>query len=56
MTTDPNWKPPKAVAYSLYEGGGWLKWHEGCPDAGDMFAIKFENGWIWDGAAGWRKP
>lgn len=49
-------KKPKATHYTLHEGGEWFPWKVDCFDAGDIFAVLFEDGWIWDSKIGWRKP
>jgi len=63
-------KMPKAIAISFEEGGYWFSWPLPInpqviwSQAGsdfiewplpNVFAIKFENGWIWDRIAGWRQ-
>ena len=51
----------KAIAVARKEGGEWIdfkpdregRWWKGCN--GEVHAIKFDNGVIWDTVNGWRR-
>lgn len=48
---------PKPTHYTPYQGGSWLEWPS--PQSGiivtKFFAVKFEDGSIFDGAVGWKE-
>lgn len=52
---DENFNPPAPIAYTVCEGDNWAPWHVDMLDAGDVYAIAFDNGWIFDTAKGWRR-
>src|SRR6185436_5236432 len=50
---------PQVTHVSFVEGGNWHEWDrwqhgEPLPQHQNVFALKFNNGWIWDVIVGWR--
>ena len=52
-------KPPKAKRVAYGEGLDWADWVEWPGTAAvptkNIFAVEFEDGWIWDRLCGWRR-
>lgn len=48
-------KRPDPTHYTLYQGGDWHEWFLNCNDAGDIFAVKFADGSVFDTQVGWRE-
>lgn len=62
---DIRWKRPKATHVMFCEGGHWHEWENAkfrshydspadCNFNGRIYAVKFEDGSIWDCINGWR--